>query len=387
MSVDERRARLGLRHHLAAEAKTDDLVTVAGDLVGIHSTDPATVFLSAAARMRDPSAEALERALYDDLALVRTLGMRGTMFVVPVDLVPVVQAACTDALVAAQRRRTLGMMEQNGVADPERRLKELEEATLAAIEERGEATGVELSRTVPGLNQQLMVGHGTKWEGPIGLTTRVLFLLSTEQRIVRGRPRGGWTSTQYRWSPMSAWLPEYSPSLGADEARAELARRWLRAFGPAPLTDLKWWTGLTVGQVRKAVAAMNVEEVDLDGVTGVVLADDMDSTPRPETWIALLPSLDSTTMGWQQRGWYLGDHARLLFDRSGNAGPTVWSDGRVVGGWAQRKSGEVVFRLLDDVGGEAQEAIEAAADGLTDWLGDARVTPRFPTPLQRELAA
>jgi hypothetical protein len=386
MSVDERRARLGRRHHLAGAARTDDVVAVAGDLVGFHGTDPATVFLSAAARMRQPRVGALERALYDERALVRTLCMRRTMFVVPVELVPVVQAACTDALVAAQRRRTLAMLAQDDVPDPEAFLRDLEGRTLDAIESRGEVTGAELSRTVPGLNRQLLVGRGTRWEGTVGVSTRVLFGLSTEQRIVRGRPRGGWTSSQYRWSPMSAWLPAGLPRLGADEARVALARRWLRAFGPATVADLKWWTGLTLGQVRTALAAIAPEEVDLDGAPGVVLADDVAPTPSPDPWIALLPSLDPTTMGWQHRAWYLGDHAGLLFDRSGNAGPTVWCDGRVVGGWAQRKRGEVVVRLLDDVGREAGDAIEAEAARLTEWLGDVRVTPRFPTPLQRELA-
>jgi hypothetical protein len=385
MSAAERRARLGRRHHLATEARTDDVVAVAGHLVGFHGTDPASVFLSAAARMRRPSVATLEQALYDERALVRTLGMRRTMFVLPVELVPVVQAACTDALVPAQRKRTLRMLEEDGVADPDAHLRALEEATLAAIAERGEATGAELSKAVPGLNRQLAVGAGTKWEGTVGIATRVLFLLSTEQRIVRGRPRGRWTSSQYRWSPMSAWLPAGAPAPGADEARVELARRWLAGFGPAPVSDLKWWTGLTLGQVRKALAALEVEEVDLDGGPGVVLADDLAPTPEPAPWIALLPSLDPTTMGWQQRAWYLGDHATTLFDRNGNAGPTVWSDGRVVGGWGQRKSGEVVFRLLQDVGAEAVAAIEAEAARLTGWLGDVRVTPRFPTPLQREL--
>jgi len=386
ISVDERRARLGRRHHLASEARTDDMVTVSGDLVGLHGTDPASVFLSAAARMRDPSVVTLERILYVDRALVRTLGMRRTMFVLPVELVPVVQAACTDALVPAQRTRTLRMLEEDGVADPESHLHALEQATVAAIAERGEATGAELSRAVPGLNRQLAVGAGTKWEGTVGIATRVLFLLSTEQRVVRGRPRGSWTSSQYRWSPMSSWLPPGAPTLGADEARVELARRWLRGFGPAAVADLKWWTGLTLGQVRKALAALELEEVDLDGVPGVVLADDDAVTPPATPWIALLPSLDPTTMGWKQRGWYLGDHGPTLFDRNGNAGPTVWSDGRVVGGWAQRRSGEVVIRLLEDVGAEAEAAIEAEAARLTGWLGDVRVTPRFPTPLQRELA-
>lgn len=387
MSVDERRARLGRRHHLATGARTDDVVALSDDLVGYHGTDPASVFLSAAARMRHPSVETLERALYDDRRLVRTLGMRRTMFVVPVELVPVVQAAVTNALVPGQRKRTIAIMEQDGIADAPDHLRDLEDRTLAAIHERGEATGAELSKSVPGLNRQLHVGAGTKWEGTIGMSTRVLFLLSTEQRVVRGRPRGGWTSSQYRWSPMSAWLPETAPAPRADEARVELARRWLLAYGPAPVADLKWWTGLTLTQVRKALSELDVEEVDLDGMPAVVLADDDAPTPAPGPWIALLPSLDPTTMGWQQRDWYLGDHKRALFDTNGNAGPTVWSDGRIVGGWAQRKTGEVVFRLLEDVGAAVATTVEAEAARLTAWLGDVRVTPRFPTPLQRELAA
>ena len=387
ITVDERRARLGVRHRLAFSARTDDVVAVTEGVVALHSTDPATVFLSAAARMTHPAVEPLERALYDDRVLVRTLGMRRTMFVLPVPLVPVVKAACTDALIAGERRRTLGMLEQAGVPEADRHLRELEEATAAAIEQQGEATGAELSKLVPGLRRQLLVGQGTKWEGTVGMTTRVLFLLATEQRIVRGRPKGGWTSSQYRWSPMSSWLPASMTPPSADAAREELCRRWLRAFGPAAITDLKWWSGLTLGQVRKALAAVDVEEVDLHGTPGIVLAGDVEPTPAPRPWVALLPSLDPTTMGWQQRAWYLGDYGKALFDTNGNAGPTVWCDGRIVGGWTQRKSGEVVYRLLEDVGAETADAVEAEAARLTAWLGDVRVTPRFPTPLQRQLVA
>ena len=86
--------------------------------------------------------------------------------------------------------------------------------------------------------------------------------------------------------------------------------------------------------------------------------------PAGEPWAALLPALDPTPMGWSERGWFLGDHAPALFDRSGNVGPTVWWDGRIVGGWAQRKDGEIVFRLLEDVGAEAVAAVEAGAPRL-----------------------
>jgi hypothetical protein len=76
-----------------------------------------------------------------------------------------------------------------------------------------------------------------------------------------------------------------------------------------------------------------------------------------------------------------------LFDRTGNIGPTVWWEGRIVGGWAQRATGEVACRLLEDIGSDAAAAVSAEAARLEEWLGPARVTPRFRTPLERSLVA
>ena len=83
----------------------------------------------------------------------------------------------------------------------------------------------------------------------------------------------------------------------------------------------------------------------------------------------------------------IGLHATDPAWVSGNAGPTVWWGGRIVGGWAQRKDGEIAFRLLEDVGADALRAVEAQAETLATWLGKVRVTPRFRTPLERELVA
>jgi hypothetical protein len=95
-------------------------------------------------------------------------------------------------------------------------------------------------------------------------------------------------------------------------------------------------------------------------------------------------------MGWAQRDWYLPEAGPLracLFDRTGNIGPTVWWNGEVVGGWAQRADGAVAHRLLADRGAEAAAAVAAEAARLDGRLGDVRVTPRFRTPLERELSA
>ncbi|MDQ3054682.1 MAG: winged helix DNA-binding domain-containing protein, partial [Actinomycetota bacterium] len=70
-----------------------------------------------------------------------------------------------------------------------------------------------------------------------------------------------------------------------------------------------------------------------------------------------------------------------LFDTTGNAGSTVWWDGRIVGGWRQSDTGEVVLQLLEDIGSHAQQVIEGEAARLTEWLGGIRVLPRFPSPL------
>ena len=126
--------------------------------------------------------------------------------------------------------------------------------------------------------------------------------------------------------------------------------------------------------------------MELQEGAGWVLPDDQRPVRAPAPWVALLPALDPATMGWQQRAWYLGSHGPALFDRRGNAGPTVWVDGRVVGGWAQRADGEVVHRLLEDVGREAADAVASAADELATWFAGTTVKPRFPTPLQREVA-
>jgi hypothetical protein len=386
IGVDQRRARLGWRHRLAAEARASGAAEVTESLVALHSTDPASVFLAVFARTGTGDVAEVERALYEERALVRMLGMRRTMFVVPAEVAPVVQAACTRAIAAQQRRLLIQILEGAGIADDVPGwLADVEESTVRALAARGEATAADLSADEPRLRTSILLAEGKPYEARQNVTTRVLFLLAADGRIVRGRPRGSWISSQYRWSPLEAWLPDGMAPWSTELAQVELVRRWLHAYGPGTVEDLRWWTGWTAGPVKKALAKLAPVEVDLDGQTGLVLADDLEPVPAPAPWAALLPALDPTPMGWSRRDWFLGEHGPALFDQTGNIGPTVWWDGRIVGGWAQRKDGEIVFRLLEDVGAEAVDAVRAAADRLAGWLGPVRVTPRFRTPLEKEL--
>jgi Winged helix DNA-binding domain len=385
IGVEERRARLGVRHHVAPAARVATVVEAARGVVCLHATDPASVYLSAWARTIDPTLEAVERALYGDRVLVRMLAMRRTMFVVPVEDAPILHWAASIGIARGERKRNEQLVALLDVDDPAAWIEETEAAALAALERLGEATAQELAAEVPALQQKVRVNVGKPYEGDIGMSSRVLLLLALEGKVVRGRPRGTWISSQYRWAPMTGWLGRALAELPSDEAQAEVVRRWLSRFGPGTESDLRWWTGWTAKAIRAALATVGVVEVELDGQTGFVLPGDLEATPAPEPWVALLPSLDPTTMGWQARDWYLGDHKDALFDTSGNAGPTIWVDGRIVGGWAMRPDGEVVTKLLEDVGREASQSVDAEAGRLTEWLQAARVVPRFPTPLYKEL--
>lgn len=377
--MSQRRARLGARHLLSPIARVDSVEEVADALIAVHATDPATVFLSIAARLRTPGHEPVERALYEDVTLHRLLAMRRTMFVVPADLAPLVHGS-TGVTIAARERAKLLTYLSDGVGWDARRLAKVEQDVLDALRDKGEATAVQLGQDVPALCEQVVVAPGKAYETKQNVSSRIIRVLACDGVIRRARPRGSWISSQFRWTLASPW-----PPIPIAEAQAELARRWLAAYGPATAADLKWWTGWSLGATSKALVGM--QEVELDEGTGYVVPGDAEPIAEPEPWVALLPGLDSTTMGWRDRDWYLSPaHVPALYDTMGNAGPTVWCDGRVVGGWAQRADGEIVWRLLEDVGADAEAAIAHQAAAMAAWLGAVRVQPRFRTPLERELS-
>ncbi len=395
VSTAQRRARLVARHRLSAPAATVTEATEA--MVALHATDPATVYLSARARADAVTTGTVDDALYQKRRIVRTLGMRRTVFVVAAPLLPVVQRACTDDVARRLRRQLERDLGNAGVGGTDTAgaagwLRSAEAGVLRALAARGSATGAQLSADEPRLRTQLAYQPGKSYGGVANITSRVLGLIAAEGHMIRGHRRGGWTSGQFEWFPADAWLaggtgPDGGTGADAAAARAELAHRWLLAFGPAPAADLQWWAGWTGAQTKAALAALDVREVDLDGQPGVLLAGDEAFEDDVAPAACLLPALDPTPMGWQSRGWYLGPHGPALFDRSGNIGPTVWWEGRIIGGWAQRPSGEVAYRLLEDAEPDASAAVAAEAARLESWLGPARVTPRFRTPLERELTA
>ena len=356
-------------------------------MVCLHATDPATVYLSAWVRVDGMTVSDLERALYVDRTVVKHLAMRRTLFVFPRETIGFVQAGASDRVADSERRRLIRDVEKAGLhRDGERWLSEACEQVLAVLADGREATSSELRDELSTLEGSITYGQGKSWGGQVAVGPRVLTTLSAAGHIVRASNDGGWTTSRPRWASMKCWLGEEIAPRPEAEGVARLVERWLRVFGPGTAADIKWWLGSTVTAVRRALADLHAVEVDLGGQIGYVLPDDLEATDPVEPWAALLPPLDPTTMGWFERDWYLGPYKQQLFDANGNAGPTAWWDGRIVGGWRQSDAGEVVLQLLEDVGAEGLLALERQAARLTDWLAGTRVLPRFPSPLSKARA-
>lgn len=381
----ERRARLARRHAIAPAHRVDDAVGAARAVVCLHATEPATVYLSAFARVTGLERAHVADALYRDRSVVKQLAMRRTLFAAPRDLLPAVLGSASSRVAGQQRSRLEREVEGAGLtANGPGWLAAYGDAVLEALGTHGPLTTQELCA----VSADLAVRLGDP-DGPTQpLTARVLTVLGAQGWVVRGAQDLGWRSSRPRWTLVEEWLGERPEPLPEEAGYADLVGRWLTAFGPGTEDDLVWWSGSTRAAVRRALADLGAVTVTLDGGdVGHLLPDDVEPEAPVEPWAALLPVLDPTTMGWKDRGFYLGDHRPLVFDRNGNAGTTAWWDGRVVGAWHQDASGTVVLDLLDEVGAAGRRALEHEAARLTGWLAGERVGTVYPSPLMRAHAA
>ena len=191
IGLDERRARVGVRHRLAGGTQVASVADAARSMVVLHASDPASPFLQARARMSESSPETIERDMYEERTVLRVLAMRRTLFLVPVEDVPMINAAASLAVAATERKRTIAMMAGAGSGpDPAALLAELEAIGLAAVRSTGEASTAELTALDPRLGQKITLARGKSYEGSISLSQKVFFHLALDGRIGRGRPRG-----------------------------------------------------------------------------------------------------------------------------------------------------------------------------------------------------
>ncbi|SOD74601.1 winged helix DNA-binding protein [Jatrophihabitans sp. GAS493] len=381
---DERRARLGRRHALGPESEVGSPEAVTQAMTVLHSTEPATVYLSCWARGRSITIDDIDRALYEDRSLVKQLAMRRTLFVFPRELLPAVWPSASARVAGTERARMSRDVVKSGLAadgdDWLDRARGEVLALLCAAPSGYPATAIR--QGVPMIDLKVTGSSGEVWSA-----SRVLTHLGATGDIMRGVNAGRWNTSRPRWTLTRHWLGELTPALAPGTAAAgyrELVRRWLYTFGPGTEADIVWWLGATKSVVRAALTDLDAVPVSLDGgAVGWLLADDLEVVTTPEPWAALLPVLDPGVMGWQGRDFYLGPHREQIFDTRGNAGTTAWVDGRVVGCWVQDEVGAVRVRLLEAVSARANRALQDEARRLTEWLGGVSIGTVYRSALMR----
>jgi hypothetical protein len=402
ITVDERRARLARRHRLAPRLHAGDVVDAARSMVCLHGTDPATVYLSAWARVDGMNVADMERALYVDRSVVKQLAMRRTLFVFPRGTLSLAQAAAGNRVAAAERRRLIRDVEKAGLqADGDRWLATAEREVLAALADGREATSSELRAEIPELEGSISYGEGKSWGGRMSVGPRVLTVLSAAGEVVRGSNVGGWTTSRPRWSSLRSWLGEELAAVEEQEGVAGLVQRWLRAFGPGTENDIKWWLGSTLTVVRRALAELGAVEVDLDGQTGYLLPDDLDAVepgramgdtaaaagpdhhglerarvvPRPVQGAAVRHRRERRA--YRLVGWT--DRRRLAPDRVGRRRPPAARGHRRGGQSRRRQRSSALDRVVGWHPGPAQvpvTAVEGVGAGSCRGIGQRRKKSR-----------
>jgi hypothetical protein len=246
--------------------------------------------------------------------------MRNTLFVLPKALLPVVYQA------TKRRRDTLidRYLRHNGLSrtEYERRCEVVQE--LVGSEAR---TAAEIKEALADPDMDLVVD-----------------LMPNDWRLVRGRPRGTWRSNLHEYAAFEAWFPETDlQSLSPEAAQAQLLEYYIAHYGPATEQDFAWWAGMAKAEVRQALAAVEDRLVEAEiadlGDGYLVAAQDVDALhgdDEDEPSLFFLPSLDPYIMGYKDRKRFLhSEESNRVFDRAGNALPTIWQDGEVMGVWVE----------------------------------------------------
>lgn len=381
----ERRTRIGVRQALAGSSRVRTPEDAARSVVCLHATDPPSVHLACWARSDTLSIDDVERALYETRSLVRQQSMRETIFVFPRDLVPAVWGSAAARVAAVSRKRLIRDLERWGTVpegDGTAWLQGAANTVLAHLADGVPRSSKQLREEVPEVGGFIVQFPDKTWGGKVAIAPRLLAQLSMDGVVARAGNAGAWYTSRPLWTTTEAWWGGDVPhALESRQGYAELVNRWLWSYGPGTVEDITWWLGSTKATVGTALQDLGARKVTLEnGSIGWLRHDDLDPVDDPEPWVALLPLLDPTIMGWKERDFFLGPHGPQLFDSAGNAGTTAWVDGRVVGVWVQDADGVVQLRLLEQITAPARDALHAEARRLTESLDGQRVFTVYPSP-------
>jgi len=365
------------KQHLAAGTPAPDVTRLAADIAGLHATGTTEPYLAACARLPSFERRQLDAALFHDRTLARVRCMRGTVYILPLDLVPIAFAA----LRSFYEKGSVRFLEFQGITPDV--YASVTQEVLAVL--RGHMlTAAEIRQA--------------KSRDDLHFSS-ILNLMCDRALLLRMEPAGGWRARNFRYGILIECLPGIDMDrYSEDEATGLLVERYLQAFGPATEEDMTWWTGLAKIRVRQAVRGLGdrVTSVQVTNLDGELLlpAAQLDTlrhvTPGGETTVNLLPALDPYLMGYKERDRYLDDrHAPFLFDRGGNVTAAVLVNGRAAGIWDYSDSREIRFFLLEKAAKTTVRTVIRKAAEMGRFINDRDVSVRQVdrmTPLPQRTA-
>ncbi len=204
-----------------------------------------------------------------------------------------------------------------------------------------------------------------------GFPPRAVTWAATWVDMVRVPPSGTWERRRADlYALADRWLPGVKVS--EDDGLAHLVRRYLGAFGPAPLKDIATWMGVTVGQMKHVAAGMGLStHADESGRPLFDLSDALPSdseTPAPARFIGVW---DAMLLVHARRTQVLPEEYRpLIFNtKTPHSFNTFLLDGQVAGTW-RYEDGEIQLSPLRPLTPSERRELEGEAHRLSAFHGD-----------------
>ncbi len=330
---------------------------VVRDVGGLQAQDAPAAALAVRVRSTGLTAADFESAQHRQRSIVHTWCMRGTLHVVAAEdfawLVPLLGPHFI--LQTRHRYRQLGLDE----GTCERGVRAIRDALAA----QGPLPREDLARR--------LTAHGIPAEGQA--TIHLIRRAALEGIVCIGPDRGA----KPAYVLVQDWIDQ-DRAPAPDAALAELAHRYLAAYGPAGPNDLAVWSGLGISQARQAwkLIAGQLVEVEAHGGAAWLLktqADRLREPPVHPPVVRLLPKFDTYLLGYASRDLIVEpQHARRIHPGGGLLYPTLLVNGHAAGVWSAKRRGkrlEVVVEPFAGLSAEIRHGLEAEVADLSRFLG------------------